>query len=1120
MATWAATNLADVDYRLIAQRVAATLRQLQAAGLQIGTLTVTDPDKRIRGGAQAITSYTLDRLGGPSKVNILLNHPNNGESSGLHDEAILHELIHAATMGATHIGNLKSGAATKISKTIKELYTVSKAVIAHVEAKKAAGGPLSKVEERLLSNYMRDADEILAWTLTNREMQAYMETIPYKGTTAWNKFVTLIRDMLMLPAKVDTALSEILRIGGELTDLSAADLAETTKATGRQFLISPTMTQLVNGAGPVDAVQQNALRRLIAGVQSSPDVDYTTKVRTQVADIAATIEQRLRQQFDGKVRDALGNLNPMGLYRQAQDYSKMLLTYFQQGALVKDPVLGLWKVISDPNLRPPAEIYSKIEAWGKANGLSMEQATTAASRILEGVRLDGLRKANATQGTNVPIHKIDKTSNLTADQQINEALANYAANPELKEISRIMDAARIALVDHMVSVGRLSVDQGDDWKDIVGYVPFDRLEDFATKFAKVKRVSGKGIAQVGKLPELIGSLDRPVGNVFDNYINTLGWMVGQITKTDATVTTLRSLEKLGFATHLGLSQQSKNNVVGMYVKGVMNYWELPSKYDLLAFKDLNAPKANWLLHLGAFSNVLRTAITALPPFALKQVTDDVQRAIMTSGVKNPGALLRMALTNFPKLVIAELRGIEHPMAKEFGALGLSGEYDFQTGRPAASLLKDIGYKPRGKFEGLMHKLEGITRASDLAVRKAIYDQTMKENNDDALLAQTRAREFINFRRRGASEFVGAMVTTIPFFNAYVQGMDVLYRAASGIDSSASVSRAQARKLFWSRAATVTMLSSLYALGKDDDDKDYKEMDLRTRDNNWVLPGAGKISVPGEIGALFKVIPERVVEYMRRQGTPEEQQAFEAVRTALSYMYEQYIGRVTPIPQAVKPLIEAWGNKSFLTDRPLEGFHQRQMAPSQRVREGTSEMAKAIANFSRDTVGVEVSPIMIDNALRGYFGSTAALTTAITDSLLNPTRVDRPLQKWALLSNYLYDPVGTRRKTEFYEEREKMGQANATLNDLLKTDPTRAEKYMADHIDDLVFEKAINSTLEQLQRTRAYRTFLNSPAGAAEMSKDAREKEIAEVDKMEGELVGWVREAKASYRKESKLAPPY
>jgi hypothetical protein len=290
------------------------------------------------------------------------------------------------------------------------------------------------------------------------------------------------------------------------------------------------------------------------------------------------------------------------------------------------------------------------------------------------------------------------------------------------------------------------------------------------------------------------------------------------------------------------------------------------------------------------------------------------------------------------------------------------------------------------------------------------------------------------------------------------------------------------------------------------------MDLRTRDSNWILPGGYKIPVPGELGAIFKVIPERIVEYMKRQGTPEEQEAFEAVRTTLSYMFEQYLGRAVPVPQAIKPVMEAWANKSFLTGRDLEGYHHKAMDPSARVTEQTSELAKAISVFSRDQVGAEVSPIMIDNALRGYFGSSAAMLTMVTDSLLNPTRIDRPLHKYALLSNYLYDPVGTRRMTEFYEEREKVGKANTTLNELMKTDLDRAEKYAEAHANELMMESAINSTLEQLERTRAYRKYLNSVEGAKDMSKEDREADLKEIKQMELAFVDWVREAKAELRK--------
>lgn len=869
----------------------------------------------------------------------------------------------------------------------------------------------------------------------------------------------------------------------------------------KNFSVSYNAEQIIDSMGPLEAQQKSALKRLIEGFQAQGDVDTLTKARTQVADVAATVESRLSKDFNGAVRNSLGKLNPMGLFRQAQDYSKLLLEYFQTGTLVKDKDTGLYRSEAGKETNAPAQVYDALTKWGNKNGYSFERASNLASRILEAVRLDEMRNANKTQGTDFVIHM--------KDADIDTLVAEYKADKDLQALSELMDKPRIALVDHMIKVGRLTPEEGKQWKEVVGYVPFDRIEDFAEKFNKVKKISGKGIAQVGKLPELVGSINRPVGNVFDNYINTLGWMVGQITKTDATINTLRSLENIGQAKFLGNTTQGKDNTVGAYVGGEMQYFQLPTKYDVMAFKDLNPPKAKWLQGLGAFSNILRTTVTAMPPFALKQVTDDVQRAIMTSGVKSPTALIRMSLTNFPKLALAELRGIQHPFVKEFGALGLTGEFDFQQGKPAVSLLADLGYKPRGKVKELLHRLEGITRASDLAVRKAIYDQTIKETND-ALLAQTRAREFINFRRRGASDFVGAMVTTIPFFNAYIQGMDVLYRAASGADSSASINRAEARKMFWNRAATVLALSTLYAMGKSDDD-DYNEMDLRTRDGNWVLGNGVKLPVPTELGALFKVIPERAVEYMRRQGTPEEQEAFEAVRTAAAYIFEQYVGRTVPIPQAAKPLLEAWTNHSFLTGRELEGIHQKGMVPSMRRGSNTSELAIAIADFAKNSVGVEVSPIMVDNALRGYLGSTAATATLFTDSLLNPTRMDRPLHKWALVSNYAYDPIGTRRTSEFYETREQVGQLNNTLNELAKTDINAAQQFFEQHSQELALESTVNATLQQIEGARAYRKYLDSKEAAAEMTQDERKEALDEVRKYEVEMVRWLRDAKTQLR---------
>ena len=950
------------------------------------------------------------------------------------------------------------------------------------------------------------ADNVSRWATTSAKPLTITEKFFSKVAQKLRDLVALVTGRKFPPAKTVADFIDAMGPGSADMWIAAANKSGAAKVQPIQNALSSNYSaqDVVNSMGPLTPTDERGLKGMIFGVEKEGDPTKGIKFRVAAVDSAAAIEEKFSRTFNGAVRNNLGKLNPMGLYRQAQDYSKILLEYFQNGTLTKDKDTGLYRAIGTAD-GAPADVFPLIYAWGEKTGRTDKEAEQFASRVLEAKRLDEVLKVNP----DFPKHINDR------DRAV--LVAEYNSDPAFAKMNAAMDKPRLALIDKMVDVGRLSKEKADEWKSVVGYVPFDRIEDFSEKFSTIKKTTGRSPLALTKDPELVGSFTRPVGNVFENYLNTMGWMVGQVMNNDARVQTLRGLEDLGFTSKASRVPGTEGKTAKAYIKGEPMYWELPSRYDVAAFQDLNPPKMAIMRTLGAFSNILRKSVTILPPFALKQVTDDVQRAMLTSGVQNPGALLRMSLANFGKLAVAELRGIQHPIVKEFGALGLTGEYDFQQGKPAVSLLQDLGYRQRevagSKTLGtILHRLDGITRASDLAVRKAIYDQTLKESNNDMLLAQTRAREFINFRRRGASEIIAVGTATIPFFNAYMQGMDVLYRAASGKDSSSSIGRAQARQLFWSRAGTVAALSAMYALIAGDDE-DYQDMDLRTRNSNWILPGGFKIPVPGELGAIFKVIPETVIEYLRRSGTPEEQTALEAIRASMQYMSEQYIERTVPIPQAVKPLIEAWTNYSFFTGRELEGIYQKQQDPSMRTTSKTSELAQAISNFSRDVVGVDaVSPIQIDNMLNGYFGSTAALVTMMTDSLLNPSRIDRPLHKYALLSNYLYDPVGTRSLTEFYDEREKVGKANNTLRQLMKTDIARAETYANEHVMELQLEGAINSTLEQLERTRAYRKFLNSPDGAKEMGKAERESELNEIKKMEVEFTRWLREAKTELRK--------
>jgi len=963
------------------------------------------------------------------------------------------------------------------------------------------------------------ADNVSRWTTTNEKPVGLVEKFFADLAKQLRKLASIVTGKRFMP---DRAVAKFL------DEMGAMDFTSVNSAlSGRveNFAKSTPIDAIVASSemaqvppGPMT----RAVKMMIEAFSATAGIDFVDKFRTLTVDAAASAERRLNVLFDGAVRSSKGILNPMGLYRQAQDTSKLLLDWFIDGALAKDKLTGTYRTVKGAHSMN--EVLTMVKAWGTANGYKFDEAYNTLSKVFEAKRLDSLRKENVILKSNGEtqyginaLSKKREQQGVSKDKQIDEMLAFAEKHKKAVDaIQTAMDSVRFGLIDGMVSTGRLSAADGVNWKKNSNYIPFERMSEYDDMF-RTQKSTGKGISQLKKLPEFLGSETREVGNTFDNFVKTSGWMIEQTIKQDANLSTLKMLERLGQATrHRAKGRISDSKLVPAFDKGEKVYYELPSRWDVMAFKDLAPPKGALVNFLSSFSNVLRTTITSMPPFAVRQVVNDIQRAFATSGVEQPLKLVYPALRNFLVISGAELMGRRHPSVREFGRLGVIGDFDFNTRDPMSSILYDLGYQSRGKVKEALHRLEGITRASDLAVRKAIYDQTIAEKGD-ALLATTRSREFINFRRRGASSVMPALASTIPFFNAYLQGMDVLLRAATGKSAAAGLDKAAAKKMFYAKVTQMAAFSTIYAIMSSGEDY-YDEAGLQIRHNNWMLPGGIKFPVPEELGAIFKVPAEMMVEYFMRNGTKEEMQASDATFTALKYAFAQYSpigGRMTPIPAAIKPVIEAVTNYSFFTGRELEGVYQRgQLLPSQRTRGNTSELAQAISKFTETLLGENnaISPIMIDNTLQGYFGSVAGIITMGTDQYINSDRMDRPLQKYWMLSNFLYDPIGSRRLDEFYELRSKTFGVKGTLDKLAKEDPDAAVKFANEHINELSLAQGIGSALGQLSDTRKYKNYLNSNMAAQSMDQDERAASMKETRRLEQGLVGWLREVQADVNK--------
>ena len=1025
---------------------------------------------------------------------------------------LLHELVHGfvhraiALQGAGKLNN--SGI-----RNLQELYDY-----------------VAKADPKIIEEYgMTNLSEFASEAMSNKKFQAALMAIPYRrNSNIFTAFANAVLKALGLAANAQqTALaSAMLTVDSIMTEGRKLQESLTgTEVEGSLPGIAPVMVKELDAAtrqsikdiqAQFPAGDQSGVggtvTQALKGVQSARENSgIMNTFRQSVADKYATVEAKVSTMFSQGVRDYFGNINPMVLARQAEDSAKIVMDFFRAGGirLTKDGLVESYK--QDKSM---VTALQKVGEYARANNLSYEEAKNEISTVLEGHRLHNINEEHnkPLEASALLLEQQGKNKEADAERkkkifmhmdlkQIATLEKAYQQSAGIREIQDDLNATRIQAVDLMIATGRLTKEQGQFWKDNTSYVPFSRVFEDAVPNMVYR---GKGIGILKKLPGMEGSLGRPVKNVLDSYANRLSWMVEDSMKNHAAVKLLETMELGGFAQEVPTREKAKNPnlVVSLYRDGKPVLFEVQNEYDILAFQQAPEMMNGLTKVLGATSRLLRLSITAMPPFAIKQVIEDAQRAAFYSGVERPLVVAMKTLYNMPRVFFGEITGRKSPMVKRMEELGIVGDYDFNIYQPVGDIEKEIGEAKRNVGQKLFHRLEQFTKASDLAARLAVYEETMRETKGDEVLAQTRARELINFTRRGSSPVMRTAARVIPFFNAYAQGMDVLYRSATGLDSSSALNRAAARKLFLSRVAIMTALGFVYALSMSDDEG-YKNATDEVRDNNWILPNGYKFGVPKELGFLFKSIPERVVDYYRRYGTDEEQSVMQALGSVAKGAMSAY-GSPNVTPSFIKPILENLTNYSFFLQRELESASLKRLEPGQRYTSSTSELAKALGEETN------VSPIKIDNFLRGVFGMAGSTTLLITDAVLNPTRPDRPLYQMPFTSLFLYDTIGGRAKNEFYDLQEKVSQVDATYKALLGRDPEKAQTYLEKNEALISIAPIISNSLEQLSATRKYRTMYEQ--GTEEMlgmTGAERREAIDEMRKLENEMLSYIRELRKS-----------
>lgn len=991
------------------------------------------------------------------------------------DEHVLaHEIVHA------QVSNIVANPKPAQRPTVQRLNKLYEYVKQHYKKEAANEDPDFYRPPYGVSSIQ----EFIAEGISNPRFQYALSRIKYQNTTAWDKFTEYIAKLLGL--KNDNALTELLTIYGELTQPGVK--AESV-GTGQLFALTPAGQQAQAAVAAMAGItnakpkgpQMSTLQKVGAFFQDpSYRQDQIDKFRVQVAYKGAAAESKLAMlnQYNGKIRDALGNIRPDVFMTAAEHADTMAVAVMKDGKLKLDPKVG-W--VAEKGTASFQGVIDKIKDLGTKLGDQQLAFKLANDAFIA-------RRANYFKQ-----HPQLGISGLPDDVKIKAGMQAFKDFPELEAAFKEFTTFKNNLIDAGVDAGRFSKEQAAEWKEAADYVPWNRIKDYEDKIATSPQAYFRGLTNLKQMKEIRGGTDE-INDIFDNMVGLSFWLVNGAIRNHAAVQLTDAFVSNGLGARQvrqGQPGVDPNKTIYIYRDGKPEVYEYESIADVYAFKGVESLGGPILSSFTAFANILRRTTTATPQFALSQLFQDAYRATVTSGVKNPFEVASKVISG----AISAYRG--DATTQQLEKFGIVGAYDLMPGRAKDEIEKEFGIRQRSVLEKGLSFMESFSIASDASLRKAVFEQTLEETKSpqfpdgDVLLARYRAQEVINFKRQGANRTVGLMRQLIPFMNAYIQGMDVFYRTMTG-RGIAATERSEAFKMFLGTGVKLATLATLYTMLVGGDDE-YEGLRDYEKDKNFIIPiGPGvKIPVAPEVGFFFKVIPERLYNYITSQGTERPQDAA-ALRKAIGTAAFDAFSGPNLTPQAVKPALELLVNYSFFTGTPIVGRGLEKLEPAQQFTDATSEIAKMIGGLAG------ISPMKLEYFVRGTTG-IAGGTVLDLSNMLFTDRPDKRLYEMPAFKTFMYDKIPGGYKEQYYDLREKVEQVVYTMNGLKAQG--RAEELQEylndDRINLLALRRSMNQIDQQLEKMRAFRKLIsNDPTMTGAEKKDR----LDEIERTENELL--------------------
>ena len=702
--------------------------------------------------------------------------------------------------------------------------------------------------------------------------------------------------------------------------------------------------------------------------------------------------------------------------------------------------------------------------------------------------------AGSLRGSRLLANGTDHTYTQAEIDYAKELLVKY---PEFEQVQKDWIKYNNGLMNYAVKTGVLSPEKAAEFMKYSDYIPFYRQIDGEKTVGPRLFQNISGVTPPKKLKGLKEEQDIPFADFLETIVRNTQSIIQSGMKNTA------AQRAIGQAVFLKMADKRQDV---SYAPGVVTVLEngKPVSYDVAdqlfidAVKSLNLPELPFLSFFAAPANLLRNLVTKDPGFMMANLMRDSLSAWVTSGAKMTP--IASTIANFGRAI-----GGTDPVYLALRNAGVIGGYEFAAGVENSgvilgeSLRRATGTqtgteKALKPFTSLWRGLEKGTEASDAATRMAVYKATLEKTGNEAE-AIYRAMEVMNFNRKGNLAIVRILTAAVPFLNARMQGLDVFYRAAFG--KMATADAAAIQKSFFIRGATLMALTSMYWF-LTHDEEEYLNQEQETRDNNWLFPSAGiRIPIPFEVGVLFKVVPERILEYSFGSDTGKDM-ADSFKRNLISTF------AFNPIPQTVLPFVEARTNYSFFTMRPIVGQGMENVAKEYQMAPNTSEAAKKLGGILGE------SPIIVDHIMKGYTGSLGMYAIDLIDAVLfsndaSPKPAKR-FEQMPVIKRFIVDKEAKGTVTAYYDLKNSVDEVVRTVNLMERTGNVEG---MGDYIEKNAYLLGMKGYISSVEKQMKVLREAAIQIRSSDMSPEEKRESLSAITEAQNAMTANIREIKKS-----------